>query len=118
MLNVENIHWQLHCQRGTTSEQMNGNITINGVTISLVYFDTDDLLLLPPTPIIIKTISYLSNTGSLKVGTELDVIINYISLDLSRKHCEILMLIWNKYKKIFGTKTKNSKNIESNNIPV
>lgn len=113
MLNVENIHWQLNCNRGIKAERMNGDITINGATISLVYFDSDDLLLLHPTPIVIKTILYLSNVKSLNLGAELNVIINYISLDLSRKHCKILMLIWNKYRKIFG---KKNNSVESNNI--
>lgn len=112
MLNVENIHWQINCMRGIRSEEINGEITLNSVTISLEYFDNNDLLLYP-TPIVIKTISYLSNTKSLKQATDMNVTINYISLDLSRKHCEIVLLAWNTYKKLFGTKDYN---IESNII--
>lgn len=114
MCNIEHMHLKVCCLRGIRSKQINGDLTMNGVAVSLENFYSDRLLL-HPTQIVIKTSLRSSiNSEPLKSTTELNIIINNVLLDLSRNNCEILLLIWNVYKHLFETSNNTIQNYNGN----
>lgn len=108
-LHVENMYTKLNRIRGIRSERTNGEITMDSV--SLRNCPSDDLLL-RPTRIIMKIISYSSCTPSpiMNSTAELNVTTNCISFDVSQNNYEILLSMWNTYKYLFETKDNRIQN--------
>lgn len=108
-LHVENMYTQLNRIRGIRSERTNGEMTMDNV--SLRNCPSDDLLL-HPTRIIIKMISYSSCTPLpiMNSTAELNVTTDCISFDVSQNHYEILLSMWNTYKYLFETKDNRIQN--------
>lgn len=111
---IEYIHLKVYCIRGIRFKQINGDITMNGVAVSLENVYSDHLLL-HPTQIVIKTSLHSSiNSEPIKSTTKLNIIINKILLDLSRSNCKILLLTWNVYKHLFKAKNNIIQNYSGN----
>lgn len=93
---------------------MNGEITLNSLTISLGHNSTNSIsneLVLHPCTMVLEVVlssdpwvpEYIRPTKQLKIQTD------YISFHISPDHVNTLKLIWNEYKYLFSH-NKNSTN--------
>lgn len=85
---------------------INGQITLDNVTIFLEKIDSEDYLL-HPIPIVIKVI--IKSNSSQKATTKFNVIIDDVLFNLSQYHCKVLLKIWNTYNFMFENKFKKSQ---------
>lgn len=115
VLSTESILSKLNCLWRKPSQRMNGEITLNSVTISVGHdysnCNTNELILHPCTMTLEIVLSsdpwvpeYLRPTKQLKILTD------YISFHISPDHYNILKLIWNEYKYLFEYNKNTTKN--------
>lgn len=122
VLSIESILYKLNCLWRKPSERMNGEITLNSVTISVGHDysnnNTNELILHPWTMTLEIILSsdpwvpeYLRPTKQLKILTD------YISFHISPDHYNTLKLMWNEYKYLFeynkNTTKKQNQSSES-----
>lgn len=109
---------KINCLWRKPSERMNGEITLNSVSISIgkKYENsiTNELILHPWTMTIEMVLSsdpwvpeYFRPTKQLKLITD------YISFDMSPNHYNILKSIWNEYKYLFEYNKSTTRNLSS-----
>lgn len=115
VLSIESILSKLNCLWRKPSQRMNGEITLNSVTISVGHdyskYNTNELLLHPWTMTLEIVLSsdpwvseYLRPTKQIKILTD------YISFHISPDHFNTLKLIWNEYKYLFEYNKNTTKN--------
>lgn len=83
-----------------------GEIKMNNVNISLEQFDSNNQLLYP-TQIVIKFKSE-SFSVDFQPITELDILMDNCSINLSQNYCKTLLSILNDYSELFETTTCNA----------
>lgn len=109
---IESIISKLNCLWKKPSKRMNGEITLNSVTVSIGHhFNKNELILHPWTSIIEVVLSsdpwvpeYYRPTKQLKIITD------YISFNISPIKYNTLLLIWNEYKYLFEYNKNVAKN--------
>lgn len=118
MFSIESILSKLNCLWKKPSERMNGEITLNSVTISIghTYSNSsiNELLLHPWTMTLEIVLSsdpwvpeYFRPTKLLKILTD------YISFHISPDHYNTLKLIWNEFKYLFEYNKNTTENPSS-----
>lgn len=109
VFSIESILSKLNCLWKKPSERMNGEITLNSVTMSIGHnylnSNTNELILHPCTMNLEIVLSsdpwvpeYYRPTKQLKIQTD------YILFHVSPDHYNTLKLIWNEYKYLFENK--------------
>jgi len=122
VLSIESILSKLNCLWRKPSERMNGEITLNSVTMSVGHnysnYNTNELILHPWTMTLEMILSsdpwvpeYLRPTKQLKIFTD------YISFHISPDHYNTLKLIWNEYKYLFEC-NKNTTNNQNQSMSI
>lgn len=116
MFSIESIISKLNCLWKKPSERMNGEITLNSITISIGHnysnYNTNELILHPSTLTLEIVLSsdpwipeYFRPTKQFKILTD------YISFHISPSHYNTLKLIWKEYKYLFEYNKKPMNNI-------
>lgn len=122
VFSVESILSKLNCLWNKPSERMNGEITLNSVTISIgnnyLHSNTNKLILHPWTMTLEIVLSsdpwvpeYFRPTKQLKILTD------YISFHISPNYYNKLKLIWNEFKYLFEY-NKNMKKNQSRSMSI
>lgn len=115
MFSIESTISKLNCLWKKPSERINGEITLNSVTISVGHTNSissiNELILHPWTMTLEIVLSsdpwvpeYFRPTKQLKILTD------YISFHISPDHYKKLKLIWNEYKYLFEYHKYSTRN--------
>lgn len=122
ILSIESILSKLNCVWRKPSERMNGEITLNSVTISVGHdysnYKTNELILHPWTMTLEIVLSsdpwvpeYFRPTKQLKILTD------YISFHISPDNYNTLKLLWDEYKYLIEYNKNTTKN-QNQSMPI
>lgn len=114
MFSIESILSKLNCLWKKPSERMNGEVTLNSVTVSIgnnhLNSNSNDLILHPWTMTLEIALSSdpwvpesFRPTKQLKISTD------YISFNVSPDHYNIIRQVWDEYKYLFEYNTNSTK---------
>lgn len=116
MFSIESVLSKLNCLWKKPSERMNGEVTLNSVTVSIGHnylnSNSNELILHPWTmtlEVVLSSDPWVPEsfrpTKQLKISTD------YISFDISPDHFNTIRQIWNEYKYVFEYDTNSTKQL-------